>query len=375
MAFKRGVLLAAVVLIAVSVWSAAVVICEKCGHEAVSAQTVCAHCGAALPAVLTPASPAPFAETAQAAGTNLAAQALAAVREDVRLARENEAARPELALSFYGNALAVLRLVPRESLPADAGSRLVDGMDLCRGSLSRVARPCPTCGGSGSRKLKLQSLAGGEDNAAAGGVLCETCEGLGMVRSGRTADELRVALGQGRRDFEVRQQAAGRVAVGRAWVPPALAAQLALPAQVLLRSAAAAPCKDCQGIGRQTCATCRGLCRTKCRQTGCDGGWIIKKSTNVLTPKTALRQRTPCPSCQGTGWTACSGCRGSGAVACAACQGSGQPPRCTRCGGEGTAICTRCRGAGRVGKVACESCGGVGQTLCTSCYGEGRLSR
>lgn len=373
MVYKRLGLIIAAMLAAFWTW-AAVVICDKCGHEAAPDQVVCTHCGGALPKISSAVGLSIVTDQASNGATNIAAQALAAVREDVRLARENEA-RPEMALAFYGNALALLRLVPREAMPADAGSRLVDGMAVCHATLARTSRSCPTCGGSGSRGLKLQSLTGGEDTKTVGGVICETCEGAGLVRSGRTADELRVVLGQGRREFEVREQAIGRVTVGRAWVPPALVAQLDLASQVLLRTAAVAPCAACQGIGRQTCASCRGLGRIKCRQSGCDGGWVIRKSSNTLAPKTALRQRMPCPSCQGTGWAACSACRGSGAVVCAVCQGSGQALRCPRCGGAGTAECIRCRGSGRIGQSVCDVCGGTKLMLCSACHGEGRLSR
>lgn len=374
MSLKRFCLPLAALLAAAWSWAAAVVICDKCGHEAAQQAVACAHCGAALPKVAPVVAPLEATAASLPAESNLTAQALAAVREDVRLARESTL--PEVSLAFYGNALAVLRLVPLEAVPAEAGNRLVEGMAASRAALARTARPCPTCGGSGSRSVKLQSLAGGADSsAAAGGLVCATCEGAGLVRSGRSADELRVALAQGRRKFEVREQAAGRVAVGRAWVPSAVASHLDLPRQVLLRSATAAPCTSCQGIGLQTCVTCRGLGRVKCREKGCDGGWVVLKPANTLAPKTALRPRTPCPACQGTSWSACTVCRSSGAVVCAACQGIGQPPRCGRCGGEGTVSCARCRGSGQVGGAACAACSGVKQALCPACYGEGRLSR
>jgi hypothetical protein len=376
MAIKRIVLLAAAFLLALWTWAATMLVCGKCGYEAAQDQSVCAHCGASLPPALSPAEPTHAAADNAAAGTNIATLALAAAREDVRLARENEA-RPERALALYANALALSRLIPRESIPADAGARLVDGMAACHKALARTARPCPACGGSGSRSIKLQSLAGGEESSigAGGALVCAMCEGAGVVVSGRSADELRLALAQGRRDFELLEQAAGRVTVGRAWVPPALAAQLDLAGQVLLRTAAAAPCTACLGIGRQTCTVCRGLGRTKCRQTGCEDGWVVRKPTNTLASKNALRQRVACSACQGTGWSACATCRASGAVVCSACQGSGQPPRCNRCGGEGTVACTRCRGSGRVGEAVCDSCHGTQRVLCTTCHGEGRLSR
>ena len=61
---------------------------------------------------------------------------------------------------------------------------------------------------------------------------------------------------------------------------------------------------------RRTCPMCRGL--RSCRE--CDG----------------LGDDT-CPDCRGSG-NGCDQCQGSGTVACKPCRGSGA---CPRCGGEG----------------------------------------
>lgn len=367
--------LLAAVLVALWSWSA-LIICNKCGHEAAENETQCSHCNAVLvqPAQQDGAKPdKTFQMADHKEDSSISSLALTAIKEDVNVARDPKT-RPELALAFYKNALALLRLVSTEKIPADSGKRLLEEMNNCREAISRIARPCNVCGGTGMRTVKMQSLTG-EDRNSAGGVLCETCGGSGMLRSSRTADELRIALAQGYTEFETNAKALGRVAVGRAWVPKDLLPLLDLNMQVLLRNGAAAPCKSCYGIGRQTCTACRGVGKVKCRQSGCQNGMVLVKQTNVLSAKTALQQRVPCPACKGSGWIACEVCRASGSVPCAACQGSGQPPRCNRCGGEGLIVCTRCNGSGINGKIPCQTCGQLGKSICPTCHGEGHMGR
>ncbi|MEI8243581.1 MAG: hypothetical protein WCI17_09970 [bacterium] len=372
----RRVVFLAGIFLACAVRAAGLVICAKCGTEAAGSAPACAHCGASLPVVAAApdaASPAvAAADTRPATVTDLA---LEAARTDKRVADENLSRRPELAYAYYENALALGRLVRREGMPADAGKSLAGNLERCRSVLALSPRPCTACSGSGKRTVQFQSLGGDKSARAAvqvaDGPACAVCGGRGTVAAGRSADELRVLIAQGRRDFETRQQALGRVASGRVWVPQDLLAMLDVKSQALLRTACPAPCSGCMGIGIQDCVRCKGAARLTCTGNGCVDGWVVRKDANALSAKTAISRRERCLTCQGSGFMPCADCRGSGTISCKNCSGTGRNAICQECGGQGWGACTKCQGSGSAGSATCPECRGKTERLCPKCRGEG----
>lgn len=367
-----------IAFLACSLWAAGLVICPKCGTEADGSATVCAHCGALLPAARSEnVVPTNTAVSAEKRALTISDMALEAARTDKRLADECVAKRPELAYSFEENALALSRLVSREGMSVDAGKTLAENLERCRKLLAYATRPCPSCNGGGKRTVQFQSLSGDKSTQAnasmqiSDGLTCPTCGGRGVVSAGRSADELRILIAQGRRDFETRQQALGRIACGRVWVPQELLALLDVKAQALIRTACPTPCPGCMGIGMQDCPHCKGAGRLKCTNEGCVNGLITVKESNTLAPKSAISRKERCPVCSGSGFMPCTDCRGVGTVPCKLCNGTGRNAVCQECGGQGWGVCTKCQGTGSVGGAPCPDCHGKGDRLCPKCHGEG----
>ena len=198
---------------------------------------------------------------------------------------------------------------------------------------------------------------------------------LNMVSAGRSANELRVLIAQGWRDFETRQQAFGYVACGRVWIQPDLLPLLNAKAQALIRTACPTPCPACMGLGIQDCSRCKGLGRVKCNNEGCVNGWILTAGANSLAPKNALKHKDRCPVCQGSGFMPCPDCLGIGTVPCKSCNGTGHNAVCPECGGPGWESCPKCHGAGIVGSASCPVCHGEKVVLCPKCHGEGCSTR
>ena len=366
-----------IVCLVCSLWAAGLVICPKCGTESDGSVTTCAHCGAILPVKTEPAAPAKTDTAAEKRPTTISDIALEAARTDKRLADESLAKRPELAYSYYENTLALSRLVKREGMPADAGKSLAENLERCRSMLALSSRPCTACAGGGKRTIQFQSLSGDKSTHAttamqsSDGLTCPVCGGRGVVSAGRSADELRVLIAQGRRDFETRQQALGRVACRRVWMPPELLELLDVKAQALVRTACPTPCPGCMGIGIQDCAHCKGAGRLKCTADGCVDGWVVHKESNTLAPKVAISRKERCLLCQGSGFMPCTDCRGVGTVPCKICNGTGRNAACQDCGGQGWGPCTKCQGTGSVGGATCPECQGKKERLCPKCHGEG----
>ena len=403
--------LLAIACLAGSLWAAALVICPKCGWEADVSAATCPHCGAVLPVVKgEPTAPtnaiADIATndaaiavndvittvTASAATTKAVAvdkqpaavsdMALEMARIDKRLADENLTNnRPEVSYAYYANAVALSRLIKREGISADAGKSLAQNLERCRGLLSHTTRPCPACNGLGVRSIQFQPLAG-DKSAQANMSLplsenspCPSCGGGGVVSAGRSANELRVLIAQGWRDFETRQQAFGYVACGRVWIQPDLLPLLNAKAQALIRTACPTPCPACMGLGIQDCSRCKGIGRVKCNNEGCVNGWILTAGANSLAPKNALKHKDRCPVCQGSGFMPCPDCLGIGTVPCKSCNGTGHNAVCPECGGPGWESCPKCHGAGIVGSASCPVCHGEKVVLCPKCHGEGCSTR
>jgi DnaJ-class molecular chaperone len=366
-------------------WAATVVICPKCGYESDGTSAVCAHCGGPLPisknAVPVTTTPTPAAEGAM---DEMSAVALKAARDDVKQAKEFMASRPEISYAFYENAIALSRLVKRiGEAGASSGKSMVAGLEYCLNVLTHANRPCPQCGGSGKRNMQFQALGGDKNSPAmAAGLTCPMCNGSGTIRGGRSTDELRVLIGQGRRDFETRQEAAGRVACGRTWVPADLAAKLNVRQQALLRTACPTPCPDCMGLGVMDCPHCKGVGRLKCNNDGCKDGYIMVKVANTITTgkskdnSSAITRREMCPVCAGTGFMPCPDCHAGGTVPCKTCHGTGRNASCVDCGGQGWVACVKCHGTGKQGDgTPCPECQGLMEHLCARCHGEGSVPK
>lgn len=107
-------------------WAQGVVVCKSCGREAKPGDAVCAHCAAPLPkpqasgeAAPKPAAPAVDKDAEVGRG------AAEVVEECVRQARELEKGpQPAVALCYYQNALALMRLVPAGKFPESVGAAI-----------------------------------------------------------------------------------------------------------------------------------------------------------------------------------------------------------------------------------------------------------
>lgn len=359
-------------------------ICGSCGREDSAGGAECAFCQARLQALPPPAADGATERQAAATDELLAARTFDLARLDVMAAREEEPRRPEVALALYENAHALLAAADPTRLPPETGQAVLDGLQRCRGTLAVEGQTCPACGGAGRQRVVLQQLAGGAEAGAeapatrATGASCTVCGGHGTVAGTRDVETTRLLILQGRREAGLRLQAAGRVAAGAVWIPPEWARELMPRAQAAIRRTAAAGCPACAGIGLARCKACGGTGRKPCTNRQCREGWVVEKSINTLTPKTALARRVKCPVCQGTATTECKPCRGRGAVACGDCKGAGLVEACRTCGGEGIVKCRTCgkrRRAAEATSASCADCRGSGWMLCGRCQGDGGAKR
>lgn len=360
-------------------------ICGSCGREDLAGGTTCAVCKAPLPP-LEPGQPDSAPALSDASGTGSVADALSKqvfdlVKRDVEAARQEEDRRPEVALARYENARALLTLARAEHLPPGTARVVLDGLQRCRTALAVAGQACSACGGSGRQQVARVQLAGGDGEAAAEtklttGAACATCGGAGTIRGRRGVEATRLLILQGRREAGLQQQAAGRVAAGRAWIPPSWPQERTPEQLALIRRTLAAECSACAGLGLEPCRRCLGSGTLPCKNKACRQGWVEQTVGNTLTPKTALTRRVKCPDCQGTTRVACPACRGGGGTACSGCNGTGTSEPCRSCGGEGTVPCRSCRTRATTEQTEpCETCQGTRRMLCNRCHGEGYQSR
>jgi len=90
----------------------------------------------------------------------------------------------------------------------------------------------------------------------------------------------------------------------------------------LPHSAIVKPCKNCGGVGRNSCGRCKGVAILKCGH--CNGGGKISVFAETAT-KEVIEVAQDCPRCVGAGRTSCNGngCR-MGQVQCDVCCGQAQ---------------------------------------------------
>lgn len=364
-------------LSATLLWAQGLVICRSCGRESKDPEaTVCAHCKAELP---RPKAPAPEAkpEPAPDKDAEVAKGAAAVVDASVRQARELEAKQPEVALSYYQNALALMRLVPPGTYPASVGESILAGTTRTMQLLVRGQVTCKKCSGTGKFQLDLGKVDGTSGVRAVSGVACPACKGAGSFAGFRDIAKVKMAILQGRQEFERRQMVAGDVKVGKALVPAALETLLTNRQRALVMTGMPTPCAECQLAGRQTCTACRGSGWIKCDYVGCSKGSVKAEQPGGLRQSKRLNDDLirKCPRCDGLAEIPCQVCKGHTSVACKKCDGSGLAPRCARCTGTGLMTCPRCKGTGDLKGAVCPECKGETMILCTTCRGEGAVAR
>lgn len=375
---KRGWFAAALAAAcAAALWAQGVIVCRACGREAKPGAAACAHCKAELPkpkaevAAAQPAAPAadPGAEAGRAAA--------AAVEASVRQARELERRQPETALSYYQNALALMRLVPANTYPERVGEAVLAGNGRVMQTLLRGQVPCRKCRGTGKFQLDLGKVDRTKGVKSVEGVACPACKGAGSFAGYRETGKVKMAILQGRAEFERRQMVAGDVKVGRALMSAALEKMLTNRQRALVMTGMPVPCGECQLAGRQGCTACRESGWVKCDYPECARGLLKEPRKSGARQETRLNEESlkKCPKCDGLAEVPCKACGGNGSVACKKCDGSGTAPRCSRCTGTGLTACNKCKGTGEVKGGPCPECRGEKTMLCTTCRGEGAQAR
>ncbi len=375
---KRWMMAVLSVAVAAVLWAQGMVVCKACGREAKSGETVCSHCSAVLPKPQAAASavekPAAPAIDKDAEVSRLAA---AVVEDSVRQARELEKDHPEEALCYYQNALALMRLVPPGKYPASVGESILSGNERVMQALQRGQVQCKKCNGSGKYQLDMSKVDPSKGIKAVEGVACPACKGAGSFAGYREVSKVKMAILQGRQEFERRQMLKGDVKVGRALVPAALEKVLTNRPRALVMTGMPMPCESCQLTGRQTCTMCKGTCWMKCTYPGCSNGVIKEAKTANQRQAKRLNEDSikRCPRCEGLAEVPCETCKGRGSVACKKCDGSGLAPRCSHCTGTGLVTCSKCKGSGEAKGAPCPECKGETMLLCTTCQGEGALAK
>ena len=189
--------------------------------------------------------------------------------------------------------------------------------------------------------------------------------------------KVKMAILQGRQEFERRQMVSGDVRVGRALVSAALDKLLTNRHRALVMTGMPVPCVQCQFSTRQKCTVCKGTGWTKCVYPECENGVLAEKRAAGARKITRLNEdaKKKCPRCEGTAEVACEQCKGHGSIACKKCDGSGLALRCARCTGTGLMACSKCKGTGESKGSPCLECKGETVNLCTTCRGEGAMAR
>ncbi len=369
-------------LLAIALWAQGLVICSKCGRESSPGAVVCSHCKAELPQVKKAdseaATPVPPVANDSGQSREVGVMAAEVVEHCVKQAREFEQRQPEVALCYYQNALALMRLVPVGRFPESVAQIILTGNKSLLQRLQQGSVPCRKCGGTGHYQLDTSKVTGKAGVVEAKGMACKGCQGTGRVPGPRALPEFKALVLKGRAEFENQQLVAGNVRVGRALVPTELDKVLTTTQRALVMTGYATPCPECQLSGRQTCASCRGGGWQRCNYPCCKGGVLESRTATRSTRKeTRINQDAVerCPRCNGLGETACDICKGVSSVACAKCGGGGLAKECTRCSATGLIQCQKCRGSGEVRGAPCLDCKGERVTLCPTCRGEGAVAR
>ncbi len=362
---------------------AGIVVCHLCGREARPAATVCGHCGAELKRAADPADERIEAEAAEALqggesdgrdhsfleSGKLEHLGLGLVQEEFQWVRQAlERDRDELAREFLLHALALETL----ARPDETGRRrfLLESYLERTDTSNRAARHvCPVCQGTGRMRIKFRTMSGGVQYRDMQGKLCPMCGVRGYVVRPVALNAWRQRAEEAQKIHAETQERRGRIQVGRAWLPPELAARLSLEQQAALHRALARPCSDCGGLGRTECADCDSAGQVNCAD--CQMGLMTVDIEGEISRRRVVRTQT-CATCEGAGALACPSCANAGRIPCAACAGTGERDVCRHCEGRGIADCRDCRGAGTRRGERCAPCAGAGEALCHRCEGDGK---
>ena len=380
---KLAALAALTVMQAFTLLAQGVIVCRKCGKEDRAGGSECVHCQTELPKprVVPKAEPkpppAPVKTEAEETKAESERGAASVVEACVRQARELEAKQPDIAFAYWQNALALMRLVPAGTWPESASEAILTGNTRTMQMLLRGPVPCKRCNGTGKYQLDLSKVDRKQGTKSVEGLPCATCKGAGAAVGFRDVAKVKMAILQGRTEFERRQMVAGDVKVGRTLVPAALDKNLTNRQRALIMTAMPAPCSECQLCGRQSCSPCKGSGWKKCDYTGCKQGILEEQTKSGVRKEKRINEESTnkCPKCDGLAEIPCTICAGTGGVACKKCDGSGLAPRCTRCSATGLSPCRTCRETGEVKGAPCPDCKGERLSLCTSCRGEGAVTR
>lgn len=319
-----------------STFADALSICSECGRESDVSASFCSHCGAALSGAPRPDSQdasavaeadadSASANTAKSASVqDVASGAKAAARDWAEARKRRDAGDVAAAFALLRNAQALLA--------ANAG-------------------PAPSANAA-------RSLAAEAEVARR-----EFDEKFPAARR-------QAAITAGLRSAETYFRGEGRVRLGNAWVPSGWVSALPPPSIAAIRTSLPPVCSACAGVGSTPCRSCAGSGTTPCKANGCNGGWVVRKPTNSLTPKTDIAIREKCPVCRGTARVSCRDCAGAGRAICKKCGGTGDAPVCKACAGTGLADCRQCLKKGP--DPDCPLCAGTGKVLCPKCGGDGR---
>ncbi|MBP7275862.1 MAG: hypothetical protein KBA51_06645 [Kiritimatiellae bacterium] len=378
---------------------AALRLCPDCGHEAEGSETVCGHCGAALPAE----APAPAVEPTPEPESPAAGPDLESVRsilaEQARTARALEERKAWWgAMLFSRNAAALAGLAGVEGVKIQREMEALQWR--ARDTIALRTVSCPSCEGAGTlRKLSI-TLSGEPLEQVVAGGSCPVCRGRGTLPGKGSADLLRREETDAQRTYDFEQRQRGLESWMGIYVLPGLIKDLSPRDLSALRKGFGVWCAECRGFRKISCEACEGTGAVACTGNGCVQGRAVCEacggrgrvsgggtsgSSSRTSSSGALSTRCeacgglglgPCTTCKGRGYLICSQCKGEGDTLCRACGGSGMPAVCSKCKGDGVTPCARCRGSGRDRRGGeCEACGGHGEILCKTCEGSGRAGK
>ncbi|MBP5227660.1 MAG: hypothetical protein J6336_09785 [Kiritimatiellae bacterium] len=365
-----GVCLA--ILAAGMIWAQGIVVCPSCGREAAPDATECGHCKAKLPA--RGPKPKPVVEAPkQDPQAEIIRLAEKCVRDNVARMQALKEKQPAVAFFFAENALAVQRLLPPNFFKDKTDQLILDGSKTLLSRLGRARLRCRFCNGTGSVKMTVAK----RDGTSMEGPKkrCAKCGGNGWRLGAAPVDQMKLALTQGRREYERLCMSDGHLRVGHLYLPEELSKRLSIRQTALVMTGMPIPCGSCQQTGRQSCTACKGTGNVKCTQQGCTNGEYKEKQIGRKTVRMNDPITKECPKCGGTGEIFCQACNGAGNLPCRKCSGSGVADACRRCAGAGILDCTKCRGTGTLRDAPCPDCKGELYMFCPSCRGEGAVAK
>ena len=217
----------------------------------------------------------------------------------------------------------------------------------------RIRDTCGVCDGKG--KLIVSEPDFGQSTGRIGvgsrrkKLACPICRGNGRFECLANPTDLAAQVVRDRDAFAAAHLAKGEVAVGPAFVSPALAAELQKDSRrrKMLIDAFGQECPACHWCGFEPCRKCHGVGVIPCTVSDCKHGWLVTK-----TEKKFQSSRSGGNSFGNGGYRRSGGSRHSSrtetkitVTECALCGGVGKI-RCPDCNGRRAAVCRKCNGTG-----------------------------